>query len=594
MRVADYVVNRIERCGVSTVYMITGRGLLYLTDAVAANKNINSISMHNEQALSYAAYAYAEQSEGMGVCMVSTGCAATNAITGVMCAWQDDVPMLVISGQHMLDETTYHTHSEIRTYGQQENNIINLVRPITKYATMVEDKDEIGRIMDEAIYEATHGRKGPVWVDIPLDIQNMRVEEDELAHFDHPSEKIEKFDVQQTINLMTNSKRPIVLVGAGIRKADAREKLVNFIESHQIPLVYNLAAADLYCDNNPLSIGPVGSMGGSRAGNIAMQNSDLILCIGCRLNTMLTGTVTKDFARSATIIRVDIDEAELKEYNFENQITIHADSKDFLTELCANSKELHFDNQEWVNKCIHWKELFPKNISNRTNIEDDIDLYEVAESIGLNMNRKGTVISDAGIEELVIPGATCAPDGVRIIHPFSQGAMGFALPAVIGAYGAGETNIICVVGDGSIMMNIQELQTIKSHNIPAKIIVINNYGYAVIRERQEELFRKRTIGTDDSNGVFLPSFEKVADCFSFRYLLINSYGELKDKIKELLDSKEATICEIMCKDDQPFLKNSYAMSSSRRLLRRPLEDQFPFLERDVIKNEMLIEPVEFE
>ncbi len=594
MRVADYVVSRIEQCGVSTVYLITGRGLLYLTDAVAANKNLNSVSMHNEQALSYAAYAYAEQNEGIGVCMVSTGCAATNAITGVMCAWQDDVPMIVISGQHMLNETTYHTHSEIRTYGQQENNIIDLVRPITKYAVMVEKADEIGCIMDEAIYNATHGRKGPVWIDIPLDIQNMRVVEDELSHFSPVEVSEEKYDLRKVTSLLASSERPVILAGGGIRKAGARDELIRFAEKYEIPVVYNLAAADLYSDRNRLSIGPVGSMGGSRAGNFAMQNSDLILCIGCRLNSMLTGAVIKDFARAATIVCVDVDEAELKEYCFESQISIYSDEKVFLRELCASAKELHLEYHEWVNKCIHWKELFPKNISNRTNSEDDIDLYEVAESIGMNMSRKGTLISDAGIEELVIPGATCVPEGVRIIHPFSQGAMGFALPAVLGAYGAGETNIVCVVGDGSIMMNIQELQTIKSYNIPAKIIVINNRGYAVIRERQKELFRKRTIGTDDSNGVSLPSFEKVAECFAFKYQLIKSYGELNDKLKELLDSKEPTICEVVCKDDQPFLKNSYAISSDRRLLRRPLEDQFPFLERDVIKNEMLIELVEFE
>lgn len=594
MRVADYVVSRIEQCGVSTVYLITGRGLLYLTDAVAANKNINSVSMHNEQALSYAAYAYAEQNEGIGVCMVSTGCAATNAITGVMCAWQDDVPMIVISGQHMLNETTYHTHSGIRTYGQQENNIIDLVRPVTKYAVMVEKAEEIGSVMDEAIYKATHGRKGPVWIDIPLDIQNMRVEENELSHFSPAEEKEEKNDLSKVVSLLESSKRPVLLAGGGVRESGARDELIRFVEKHEIPVVYNPAAADLYSDSNRLSIGPVGSMGGSRAGNFAMQNSDLILCIGCRLNSMLTGVVTKDFARAATLIRVDIDEAELNEYSFDDQVCICTDAKTFLNDLYSETEGKGTSCKEWVDKCLHWKELFPKNINVRSGSDEEIDLYEVAEAIGRNIGEKGTLISDAGIEELVIPCATCVPDGVRVIHPFSQGAMGFAIPAVLGVCGAGENNIVCVVGDGSIMMNLQELQTIRSYNVPVKIFVINNRGYAVIRERQTELFRRRTIGTDESNGVFLPDFEKVAGCFSFNYRKITCFDELNDGVKEVLGSDEAVICEIICKEDQPFLKNSYAVSSSRKLLRRPLEDQFPFLERDVIRSEMLIEPVELE
>ncbi len=593
MRVADYVVKRIEDSGVSTVFMITGRGLLYLTDAVAANKNIQAVSMHNEQALSYAAYAFSEQSENLGVFMVSTGCAATNAITGVMCAWQDDVPVIVISGQNMLDETTYHTGSRIRTYGQQENNIISLVKPITKYAVMVEDKNDIAAVMDKAIYEATHGRKGPVWIDIPLDIQSALVEEGELNRFEPEEGEEELPDINLVANLLNDAKRPVVLVGGGIRKAGAVKELTQFIKNNRIPLVYNLAAADVYSDQNELSIGAAGSMGGSRAGNFAIQNADLVISIGCRLNTMLTGIPQKYFAREAKLICVDIDDAELNEYSFGNVSLIRADAKAFLVSLSQSGILVSEEKEEWIKKCIHWKKIFSKNIYSREG-DEKLDLYEVAEVLGSALHDKSTIIADAGIEELVIPGSTCPPDGCRIIHPFSQGAMGFAIPAIVGAYFAGENNTVCVVGDGSIMMNIQELETISHLGIPAKIIVINNGGYAVIRQRQEELFRKRTIGTDYSNGVGISDFSKIAECFSFDYIKISKIGELKKELDMLLSGDKPTICEIICREDQPFLKNSYAMSKNRRLLRRPLEDQYPFLDRDIIKKEMLIDTVEFE
>lgn len=594
MRVADYVVKRIEECGASKVFMITGRGLLYLTDAVAANKNIDSVSMHNEQVLSYAAYAYAEQSEGVGVCMVSTGCAATNAITGVMCAWQDDVPMLVISGQHMLNETTYHTHSRIRTYGQQENNIIDIVRPITKYAVMVENKDDIAHIMDEALYVATHGRKGPVWVDVPLDIQSMQVDESELSRFNINDKEVGLPDVTPVIELLLNSKRPVVLAGGGVRKSGAIEEMITFIEDYRIPYVYNPAAADIYSDQNELSIGAVSSMGGSRAGNFAIQNADLVISVGCRLNSMLTGLPEKNFAREAKLVCVDIDRAELDERVFENAVYIQSDAKCFLGELNHRLKEQKNSNNEWIETCIHWKNIFPKNIFNRNSNDTEIDLYEFAETLGKHISKESTLITDAGIEELVIPTSTCVPDGTRIIHPFSQGAMGFAIPAIVGAYYAGTKDIICVVGDGSIMMNIQELQTIRSHNIPVKIFVINNHGYAVIRQRQEELFRNRTIGTDDSNGVSLPDFKRIAECFSYNYRTIFDITELDKNVKEVISCEMATICEVVCRSDQPFLKNAYAVGKNRKLLRRPIEDQYPFLERDMIKSEMIIEPVELE
>lgn len=590
MRVSDYIVKRIIQAGVKHIFMVTGRGLLYLSDALAASKEIKAVSTHHEQGAGYAAYAYAESKNSLGVCFVSTGCASTNVITAVMCAWQDDVPLIVISGQNRLKETTYHTHSLIRSYGQQENNIISLVAPITKYATMVEKVSDIGYIMDKAIYEALNGRKGPVWIDIPLDIQSAKVEEAELIRFSPKETGKDAINVSVAVRMLLNSERPVLLIGAGVKGEHGNEKVKRLVEMLHVPLTYDASAVDIYTNENDLSIGCVGSMSGTRAGNFAVQNADLLIAIGCRISTMLTGEEREKFAREAKIVVVDIDENELKENCFREMITYDCDPLMFIDALLnINKNGKNWDT--WVEKCLHWKKIFPKNIYKNHELSEKLDMYEVAESLGRCAKDDTVFITDAGIEELIFPPTLCVKQESRIIHPVSQGAMGFAIPAIVGAHFATCRPIICVVGDGSIMMNLQELQTISANHIPVKIFIINNNCYAVIRERQKELFRTRTIGTDPSNGVTLPDYSKVADCFGFNYIRIDDRKHLSI-LGEVVNSSAACICEIMCREDQQFLKNSYFINEQHRLFRRSLEDQAPFLERDVIKAEMVIEPIE--
>lgn len=588
MRVSDYIVKRLVQAGVKHVFMVTGRGLLYLSDALAANKEIKAVSTHHEQGAGFAAYAYAESQNGLGACFVSTGCASTNAITAVMCAWQDDVPLVVVSGQNKLKETTYHTHSLIRSYGQQENDIVSLVAPITKYATMVEKASDIGYIMDKAIYEAQSGRKGPVWIDVPLDIQSSRVEEAELTRFTPERTEKDTIDVSAVIGMLSDSERPVLLIGSGVKGASGKVK--RLVETLHVPLTYDASAVDVYTNENALSIGCVGSMSGTRAGNFTVQNSDLLIAIGCRISTMLTGEEREKFAREAKMIVVDTDEHELKENCFREMSTYHCDPVTFIDALLDSCK---IDNtrDQWVEKCLHWKKVFPKNIYKDHELPEKLDMYEVAELLGECAGGGTTFITDAGIEELVFPAALCVKQGSRVIHPVSQGAMGFAIPAVMGAHFAAGGPVVCVVGDGSIMMNLQELQTISANRIPVKIVIINNNCYAVIRSRQKELFRNRTIGTDPSDGVTLPDYAKVADCFGFDYFRVDG-REHMNVLVDAVNSSAACICEIMCREDQQFLRNSYYMDEKHRPHRRSLEDQAPFLERDVIRSEMVIKPIE--
>lgn len=592
MRLSDYVVERLQCHGVSHVFLVTGRGMLYLSDAVARNKNVTGISTHHEQAAAYAAMAYAENNCSIGVCMVSTGCAATNAITGVLCAWQDGIPVVFISGQNMLHETTRFTGIPLRTYGQQETDIVSIVEPITKYAVMIEHPDSIGYELDKALYLANSGRKGPVWIDIPLDIQNARIDPESLNHYIPEKDVLSspsKEDIEYVVTAFSQAKRPAIIIGSGIQSANAIDIFSDFVTKFQIPVTYAPSASDTYSTSNPLSIGAVGSMGGTRAGNFTIQNSDLLLVLGHRLSSMTTSPEYQKFARDATVIVVDIDEIEHSKKSVDIHRLIISDVKIFLEELMIVG--INPSSAEWRNRCLHWKSIFPK-CEDSFRRSETVDLYHFTESLSSFLPDEATLLTDAGLEELIVPTNISLRKGQRCIHPVAQGAMGFALPASIGAYFARNTLVSAVIGDGSIMMNLQELQTIVYHNIPAKLFVINNNGYSIIRRRQQSLFRERTIGNDSSDGVGLPNFSKIAECFNIKYLLINHPSNLEVKLKEVFSFEGPVLCEVLSPEDQDYIHSSYARTSTKRFVNRPLEDQKPYLDRDVFLSEMIIEPID--
>lgn len=591
MRVADYIIEKLCSEGVRHIFTVTGRGTLYLTDAVAKHPGLEAICTHHEQAAAFAAMSYAQYNNKLGACLVSTGVGATNALTGLLCSWQDSVPCIFISGQNLLNETTRHTKIPIRTYGQQEADIVKLVEPITKYAVMIEEAFSIVYEVEKALYLAQNGRKGPVWIDVPIDVQNMRIEPDELRHF--IPENIKPHVISNDINYISKSfaesKRPSILIGSGIRAADAIDDLIFFVDKYNIPVTYSHSAPDTYGVKNELSIGAVGSMGGTRAGNFVVQNSDLLLVLGSSLSTFTTGSEYKKFARTAKIIVVDIDEKE----HTKNTITIdrfvHIDLKSFFKEM--TSVNLKPCPKDWLTKCLHWKHLFPA-CEDQFKSTDKVNLYDFTVCLAKVLPDKCTVLSDAGLEELIIPPNISLKKGQRCIHPASQGSMGYALPASFGAYYSGSENVIAVIGDGSIMMNLQELQTIAYHHIPIKIIVINNNVYTVIRERQQNLFRKRTIGTDSSNGVSCPDFKKVADCFGIKYMKIKDATNLTDNLSILISLEGPVICEIIGDENQKYLHNSSTIGNNKRYVRRGLEDQSPFLDRDLFLSEMIIDPID--
>jgi acetolactate synthase-1/2/3 large subunit len=594
IRVADYIMNRLVMAGVSHVFQVTGRGALFLSDALAKkSSSLKSVSLHHEQSCSFAAVAYAEKRRGLGACLVSTGCASTNAITGVLTAWQDGIPCLFISGQNILSETTRHTGISLRTYGQQEADIISLVGPITKYAHMLTSPKDIKEVMDKALEAALTGRKGPVWIDVPLDLQSAIIEPEMLLHArrDVIGTPAVTADVVKRIAFdLRKAQRPVVLIGRGVRSSGADALLSQFVEDWNIPLTFAASAPDSYGAANRLSIGSVGAMGCSRAGNFVVQNADYVLVLGSRLTALTTGNEYCKFARSAQVVVVDIDPVEHSKQGIKIDRLVITDLYSFLEALSKQS--VSQIPQAWVEKCLHWKRLFGK-VEPDFDSPDLVDLYQLADRISELMPEGTTLVTDSGLAEVILPSNIRFKKGADCIHPASQGAMGFALPAAIGAQHATNGTVLAVIGDGSIMMNLQELESIRYQRLPIKLIVINNNVYSIIRRRQRDLFRKRTIGTDPENGVSCPDFAKIADCFGLHFQRIDSVSTLDEGLKAMFEHNGPVLCEIMGREDQGYIEVGQTRSSvDLRLVRRPLEDQKPFLSRETFLSEMIIDPID--
>ncbi len=593
LRVADYIMSRLAKVGVGHVFQVTGRGTLFLNDALAKTGELKGVSLHHEQSCAFAAVAYAERRRALGACLVSTGCASTNAMTGVLTAWQDGIPCFFISGQNILRETTRYTGIPIRTYGQQEADIVALVSPITKFAHMLTNPQDIVEVMDKALRAALTGRKGPVWLDVPLDLQSALIDPGALASAKPdlvaPSLALAG-EVERIAEDLRHAQRPVVLIGKGVRSAGAEALLSEFVEAWNIPLTYAASAPDSYGAAHSLSIGSVGAMGCSRAGNFAVQNADYVLVLGSRLTALTTGTDYCKFARSAQVAVVDIDPVEHSKVGIRIDRLVPADLHAFLSALMQQpAKQVP---EAWVEKCLHWKCLF-STVEPAFNSPDVVDLYQLADRLSALMPVGATLVTDSGLAEVILPSNIRFRDGVDCIHPASQGAMGFALPAAVGVQHATNDLVLAVIGDGSIMMNLQELESIRFQRLPIKVIVINNNVYSIIRRRQRDLFRKRTIGTDPSNGVSCPDFSKVADCFGLHYQRIDSVDALDVGLTALFSHPGPVLCEIMGREDQGYIELGQARSEQDgRFIRRPLEDQAPFLPREVFLREMLIEPID--
>lgn len=580
MRVADYIIERLIEVGLTHAYSVTGRGALFLTDAVAKNKELKNISMHHEQAAGYAAVAHSQYTNLISLCLVSTGCASTNAITPVLSAWQDGIPTFFLSGQNTLSETTRFTGIPIRTFGQQEADIISLVESITKYSVMLEDPELIGLEMDKLITSATSGRKGPVWLDVPLDLQSMQIDPETLKRLPTSQDStVPKIDsgMEKAISWLSESKSPLLLLGHGTRSADAIPELRALINQTDIPLIFTASAVDIIGSGNQGSIGSVGMMGCSRSAAQALQEADLLIILGSRMNSMITGPNFDDFARKSKVVLVDIDGVEHSKPGRKYDLHLKVDIKNFLRVL--NSKTKFKTSSAWKNHCETLR-LQNSQLEDFMFGQDGVDLYHMANILSRELPDEGVLVTDSGFIELILPTNVNFKSGQRSLHPVSQGAMGYALPAAIGAHYASGREVFSVIGDGSIMMNIQEFQTISYNEIPIVVIVVNNNAYAIIRKRQVELFRGRTIGTDNSNGLSCPNFEEVAKCFNIQYLKASTAEEFERAFNHAKKLLGPILIEVKGVSNQEYIQMARGKNSDGKLVQMPIENQLPFISNE--------------
>ncbi len=595
MRMVDYLIDRVYDLGAHHIFFVPGTGCMFLTDALARKKELQAISVHHEQAAGMAAITYAKCNNTIGACVLTTGCGGTNAITATLHAWQDNVPCVFISGQASRNQTLRNLGLPIRQMGRQETDIIEIVKPITKYAVMINDPKDVRKCIDEALYRMNAGRKGPVWIDVPMDIQNCIIETDELEPFAIPEDQ-DSFvectseDINYVVEALKSAKRPVILAGNGIRLGNAIPEFLAFCEKYKIPVCYSKLGHDLLLSNDDLSIGMVGMLGSSRAGNFAVANSDLVLSLGCRLSIDTTGYEYEKFAREAKIIAVDIDKYEHKKNTVTIDRVILSDVGIFLQAM----NDMDYDDHiaDWREKCKHWKESMPTPSWDYKN-GDLIDMYNFAEQVSAVMPDDATVITSAGNTLFTIsPVLNISSHNQRSITSGGQAEMGYPLPAAIGASFAREGVIIAIDGDGSFMMNLQELETLSHLKRNVKLFIMNNNGYSSIRHLQQNSFRGREIGCDAEHGCSFPDFGRVTEAFNLHYERIVGSDNLAAKIKKVLDLEGPVICDVMCVPDQKFLNVSLAKNSNNKFVNRPLEDQAPFLDREYIESEMIITPLD--
>ncbi len=591
-RVADVVADLLVENGVQHVFMVTGGGAMHLNDALGRHSGLQYVACHHEQTCAMAADAYYRLNRRLACVNVTTGPGGTNAITGVFGAWTDSIGMVVVSGQVKWETLVRGTDLPLRQLGDQEIDIIKVVEPITKYSVIIKDPKSIRYHVEKALYLAKNGRPGPVWIDVPIDIQATPVEFSELKGFDPVAEGFEKKSSELTTQMkdvlerIQKAERPVVMVGGGIRVSGTHKEFIRAIEKLQIPVTTCWNAHDVLWDDHPLYAGRPGSIG-TRAGNFTVQNSDCVLILGSRLNIRQVSYNFKAFAPRAHKIMVDIDEAEMKKPTLAIDTRVHADLKDFFAELETADYKPNPAHAKWVSWCKERVTKYPAVMPEYWEGKDNVNPYCFADSLFKNLNEDDWVVTGDGTACVVSFQAAKLKKGQRLFTNSGCASMGFDIPAAIGAYFAGPPKkLVCIAGDGSIQMNLQDLQTIKSHGMPVKLFVLNNRGYHSIRQTQHNFFNGNVVGCGEESGLSFPDMEKIAFAYGIPFRRISQHGEL-GQIADVLKADGLQICEIMLDLKQAFAPRlSSRKLEDGRMVTAPLEDMFPFLDRKELQENM--------
>lgn len=606
IRLADYVADFLVNKGVVDVFSVVGGGAMHLNDALGHKKGLKVTYNHHEQACAIAAEAYARIENKIAAVCVTTGPGGTNALTGVVGGWLDSIPMFVISGQVRYDTTARYalqfTEQPLRAMGDQEYDIVKSVEPMTKYAVMIENANDIRYALEKGWHLATTGRPGPVWIDIPVNYQGAYIETDELRGYNPIDDdaklppKVSDDTVQVVLEKIKNAERPVFYAGYGIRLSGGYDEFRVAMEKLNIPIVTYWNAVDLIENDNSLYCGRAGNMG-DRPGNWAIQNADLILAVGTRISIRQTGYNWKTWARAAEVIMVDIDKAEMKKPTLHVDMPIWADAKDFLEKINKLSSTPVFKKEEWKKICQDWKKNYPVVLQHHWKENGrTANVYAFIHYLSSQLPENSLTAVSNGACCVVGNQAYVIQKGSRMANNSAIASMGYGLPAAIGTcIAGGYRKTICLEGDGSIMMNLQELQTIQTNKLPILIFLINNGGYHSIRITQNNLFKEHSkVGIGPESGdISFPEYKKIAEAFDYTYYCARSNEEMKKAVDEALASEGSAFCEIFTDTEQVWEpKSSTKRLEDGTLVSPPLEDLAPFLSRDELKKNMFIPLIE--
>lgn len=596
MKLSDYVVDALSKQGVRHIFGLTGGAIAHMFDAADRHPAVTPIFNHHEQAGAFAAEAYAKINNGLGACFCTTGPGVTNVITGLAAAWLDSIPCVYISGQTRIAHTTQG--KPIRQLGTQQLDIIPVVQSLTKYAVMIEDASRIRYHLEKAIYLAKSGRPGPVWLDIPLDFQWANIEPEQLEGFTpEPEPALEVAELDQKIDacvrMLLAAKRPIFLAGYGITLANAQADFEKFANAFGFPCLTTWGAADVLPTDTPLNIGRPG-MAGQRGANLAMQNCDLLISVGSHLCIPVTGTNYDAFARDAKRVVVDIDQHELDHETVRVDLAICADAAQFLRKLFAAmqaTKAPRPDLNLWQGKCEQYRRY--NRVLPTDTVATPIDHYLFVDALSDQLQGTDAIVVDGGGTNVYIAfQALKLRRGQRLVLSTGLCSMGSGLPESIGVcFARDRGRTICLCGDGSMQLNIQELQTLVHHKLPVKIFVFNNDGYVSIRQTQTGFLESNYAGSDPAGGLSWPDYIAVANAYGVQALRVDRVRDVPQAIAATLATPGPALCEVMVPRDQSIVPTQgFDRNANGTFSPRPLEDMAPFLDRAEFQDLMIVKP----
>ena len=580
IKISDYIIEFLLSKNINKTFGYIGGAIAHIYHSIDKYKEMEIINCIHEQGAGFAAEGYARITGKSGVAFATSGPGATNLITPIGSCYFDSVPTMFITGQ--VNTYEYKYDKPVRQIGFQETDIVSIIKPIVKYAVMVDKVEDIRYELEKAYYLSQEGRKGPVLVDIPMNIQRTEVDISSLKsffdsneYFELENNKKEKNNIDEVINLLKESKRPIVLIGGGVRLSNANVELLNYVEKYSIPVVYSLMGKDAISEDYKYNLGLIGSYG-NRYGNLALANSDLILVLGSRLDTRQTGTSLDTFAREAKIIQVDVDKNELGS-KIKIDIEINSDVKDFIATL--NKYEINIDITEWLKKLKEYKNKFSSTVGFDNNLK--IPNYVV--SIISKYLQDEDICVDVGQHQMWTAQSLNIKATQRVLFSGGMGAMGFALPASIGACIGSNKRTVVIAGDGGIQMNIQELEVINRRKLPIKIFVLNNKNLGMVRQFQELYFDKKYLGTIDDYSV--PNFVDITKAYGIKARKIDNISKLEIELKDIFSSNEPELINIELPVEMTTVE-------PKLIVNKPIEDMHPFISKDELSSLMIIKPLE--